>query len=367
MRYRQRYVDLIVNPEMRERVPQAQRGSCSSCASYLDARGFLEVETPMLQPISGGAAARPFATHHNALDIDALPAHRPRAVPQAAGRRRLRARLRDRPRCSATRASRRATTPSSPCSSSTQAYATYRDMMDLTENLLREAALALVRGYARSSIRRAHDRPGAAVPASPTSAGRQKRNPAHAREPPRPPGARERLGAHARTSRSGTRAAGAGKLLDELFERDRGADAARSRPSSTQYPVDVSPLARRTDARPVLCDRFELFVGGPRDRQRVLGAQRPRRAGRALRAQAERRPRATRRRRLRRGLRARARVRHAARRRARASASTGSPCCSPTPVDPRRDPVPAAEAGGLASQRRPPRSRPALPWSVSFA
>jgi lysyl-tRNA synthetase class 2 len=68
-RYRQRYVDLVVNPEVREifvlrsRIVQAMR-------AFLDARGFLEVETPMMQPIPGGAIARPFKTHHNALDME---------------------------------------------------------------------------------------------------------------------------------------------------------------------------------------------------------------------------------------------------------------------------------------------------------
>src|SRR5213075_2264969 len=69
LRYRQRYVDMVMNPEVREvfvkrsKVVQAVR-------NFLDARGFIEVETPMMQPLAGGAAARPFTTHHNTLDID---------------------------------------------------------------------------------------------------------------------------------------------------------------------------------------------------------------------------------------------------------------------------------------------------------
>jgi len=69
IRYRQRYLDLIVNPEAR-RVFQVRGKVLSALRQFLDARGYLEVETPMMQPIAGGAMARPFRTHHNALDID---------------------------------------------------------------------------------------------------------------------------------------------------------------------------------------------------------------------------------------------------------------------------------------------------------
>ena len=68
MRYRQRYVDLIVNPESRE-VFRVRSAVVSRIRRFLDERGFMEVETPMLHPIPGGAAAKPFVTHHNALDM----------------------------------------------------------------------------------------------------------------------------------------------------------------------------------------------------------------------------------------------------------------------------------------------------------
>src|SRR5439155_14903302 len=68
-RYRQRYVDLIVNEEVRTIFVLRAR-LVAAIRKFLDARGFLEVETPMMQPIPGGALARPFRTHHNALDMD---------------------------------------------------------------------------------------------------------------------------------------------------------------------------------------------------------------------------------------------------------------------------------------------------------
>jgi lysyl-tRNA synthetase class 2 len=69
IRYRQRYVDLIVNPEVRETFKTRSR-LVRSVRDFLDSKGFMEVETPMMQPVPGGATARPFKTHHNALDID---------------------------------------------------------------------------------------------------------------------------------------------------------------------------------------------------------------------------------------------------------------------------------------------------------
>ncbi len=68
-RYRQRYLDLIVNPDSR-RVFEIRAKAVTAIRAFLDARGFLEVETPVMQPVAGGAAARPFVTHHNALDMD---------------------------------------------------------------------------------------------------------------------------------------------------------------------------------------------------------------------------------------------------------------------------------------------------------
>ena len=91
-RYRQRYVDLIMNPEVKDTFIKRSR-IISTIRKYLDGQGFMEVETPMLVANAGGAAARPFETHFNALNEDLKTPHLPGALPEATDRRRSGARL----------------------------------------------------------------------------------------------------------------------------------------------------------------------------------------------------------------------------------------------------------------------------------
>ena len=95
-RYRQRYLDLIANPEVRK-VFVTRARIVSSLRRQLEARGFIEVETPMMQPLYGGAAARPFVTHHNTLDIDLYLRIAPELVSEAPGGGRAGAGLRNQP------------------------------------------------------------------------------------------------------------------------------------------------------------------------------------------------------------------------------------------------------------------------------
>ncbi len=149
LRYRQRYVDLVVNPDVREvfvkrsKVVQAIR-------RFLDARGYIEVETPMMQPIPGGAAARPFKTHHNALDVDLYL----RIAPELYLKRLVVGGLERVYEINRNFRNEGISTQHNPEFTMLefyQAYADYRDMMTLTQEMLAQVALD-VNGTTKSSF-----------------------------------------------------------------------------------------------------------------------------------------------------------------------------------------------------------------------
>src|SRR5487761_2194868 len=141
LRYRRRYVDLIVTQDSR-RVFQTRSRIVRFLRDYLDASGFLEVETPMLQSIPGGAAARPFKTHHNALDMDMYL----RIAPELYLKRLTVGgfeRVYEINRNFRNEGVSTQHNPEFTMLELYQAYATYYEIMDLTENMIRETADAI--------------------------------------------------------------------------------------------------------------------------------------------------------------------------------------------------------------------------------
>ena len=254
-RYRQRYVDLMVNPEVREVFRNRSR-IIALIRRFLERRGFLEVETPMMQPMAGGAAAKPFVTHHNALDLDLYL----RVAPELFLKRLLVGGLERVFELNRNFRNEGLSTRHNPEFTMVefyQAYADYRDMMDLTEELFVELAQA-VRGALRIPWGEHEidlERPWQRLSLAEGVARRAGVDEAEL-------GDVEALRKLAqRFSLTVDAKLGHGKLLVELFEHL--VEPGLVQPTFvTGYPLEVSPLARRNDAAPELVDRFELFIGG---------------------------------------------------------------------------------------------------------
>ncbi len=253
---RQRYLDLIMSDETRE-VFRRRTALMRFIRSYLDALDFAEVETPMMQPIPGGAAARPFVTHHNALDARLYL----RIAPELYLKRLLVGgfeRVYELNRVFRNEGLSTRHNPEFTMLELYQAYASYRDVMTLTENLLRGAAQALTGSTTVEYQGESYDLApkfaevtleAAIENANPSLAGGR---------------VRDRAALVAALAAQGVQAhpdAGPGKLQFELFEKTVEA-TLRGPVFVTQHPAEVSPLARCNDADPFLTDRFELFIGG---------------------------------------------------------------------------------------------------------
>jgi len=255
-RYRQRYVDLIVNPEAREvfikrsKIVSAMRG-------WLDSRRFLEVETPMMHYIPGGATAKPFTTHHNALGLDLYL----RVAPELYLKRLTVGGLERVYEINRNFRNEGVSTRHNPEFTMLElyeAYATYDEVMDLTEGMIRDIASQVLGTSALHWEGQAIDLGPAFRRWSMTDAVLEH-NPEITRDQLRDleamRGHCQRLGVRFKPSY------GWGKLLLEIFEKT--VEHTLVQPTFiTDHPVEVSPLARANDIDPELTDRFELFVGG---------------------------------------------------------------------------------------------------------
>jgi lysyl-tRNA synthetase class 2 len=255
-RYRQRYVDLIVTPEAREVFVLRSR-IIGAMRRWLDARRFLEVETPMMHYIAGGATAKPFTTHHNALDLDLYL----RVAPELYLKRLVVGgfeRVYEINRNFRNEGVSTRHKPEFPMLVLYEAYATYDEIMDLTEAMFRDVASEAIGRTALAwegvdidlgpAFRRWKMEDAVRELNPDISAADCRDRDALARHC-------ERLQIHVKPSY------GWGKLLLEIFEKT--VESGLVQPTFiTHYPVEVSPLARESDTDPGITDRFELFVGG---------------------------------------------------------------------------------------------------------
>ncbi len=256
LRYRQRYLDLIMNPESRQ-VFLLRSRIIDYIRRFLVDRGFLEVETPMMQVIPGGAAARPFVTHHNALD---LPLYL-RIAPELYLKRLVVGGFEKVFEINRNFRNEGLSTRHNPEFTMLEfyeAYVDYHHLMDLTEAMLRGIATEVLgsetiesegeqfdfgQPFARMTVKQSilHFNPDI------SATDLDDRNTAAALA--------EQLGVEVKAGY------GLGKIQIEIFEKT--VEHRLIQPTFiTAYPTEVSPLARRNDDDPFVTDRFEFFVGG---------------------------------------------------------------------------------------------------------
>lgn len=261
IRYRQRYLDLMSNHEVKEVFLKRTR-LVKFIRHFLDARDFVEVETPMMHPLVSGAAARPFHTHHNALDIPLYM----RIAPELYLKRLVVGgfeRVYEINRNFRNEGVSTRHNPEFTMLEFYQSYATYEDLMDLTEEMLSEAALA-VAGSAKvpyGDLQLDFGRGWKRIPM--TEAIREEVKSLTDKDMADPDRLRHQLlhGTHAGAERAAIESMNHGELVGALFERH--VEHTLVHPTFiTQFPTAVSPLARKNDARPDMTDRFELFVAG---------------------------------------------------------------------------------------------------------
>ncbi|MCU7906377.1 MAG: lysine--tRNA ligase [Candidatus Thiodiazotropha sp. (ex Epidulcina cf. delphinae)] len=256
IRYRQRYVDLIMNDASRQTFRMRTR-IVGFIRDFLDQRGFMEVETPMMQVIPGGATARPFATRHNALDMDMFL----RIAPELYLKRLVVGgfeRVYEINRNFRNEGLSTRHNPEFTMLEFYEAYADFHDLMDLTEEMLRNLCRHLLGSM---QIDYQGERYDFATPFQRMTVKESilHFNPdiseAQLDDPQQVRAIAERLQIPLKASY------GLGKVQIEIFEKT--VEHRLMNPTFiTAYPTEVSPLARRNDDDPFVTDRFEFFVGG---------------------------------------------------------------------------------------------------------
>jgi len=254
-RYRQRYLDLIVNPDVRE-VFRKRSKIISLIREYMINEDFLEVETPMMQPIAGGATARPFVTHHNTLKMDLFL----RIAPELYLKRLVVGgfdRVFEINRNFRNEGISIQHNPEFTMMEFYRAYATYKDLMDFTEELICHVAekvcgsLQISYGGREVDLTPPWDR--LTVRESIVKYGKVDAAMLEDREQ-----------AYAYAQSLGLeldKNIGHGKLLTEIF--DEVVEPNLWQPTFiTEYPTEISPLSRKNDENPDVVDRFELFMVG---------------------------------------------------------------------------------------------------------
>ncbi|MCU7885327.1 MAG: lysine--tRNA ligase [Candidatus Thiodiazotropha sp. (ex Lucinoma annulata)] len=256
IRYRQRYVDLIMNDDSRQTFRLRTR-IVQYIRSFLDQRDFMEVETPMMQVIPGGATARPFATRHNALDMDMFL----RIAPELYLKRLVVGgfeRVYEINRNFRNEGLSTRHNPEFTMLEFYEAYADFNDLMDLTEEMLRNLCQDVLgttqvsyqgESYDFGSPFQRMTVTDSIIHFSPDITEAQLSDAAQARA------IADRLEIPLKDSY------GLGKVQIEIFEKT--VEHRLMDPTFiTAYPTEVSPLARRNDDDPFVTDRFEFFVGG---------------------------------------------------------------------------------------------------------
>lgn len=254
-RARQRYLDLFTNSDSR-RVFLARTAIVREIRAFLDARGFLEVETPMMHPIPGGASARPFVTHHNALDMTLYL----RIAPELYLKRLVVGGFERVYEINRNFRNEGISTQHNPEFTMLEfywAYASYEDLMALTEAMLVEVANKVL-GRAELSWE------GQTISLAPPWRRLPLREAVLAFSDVKPQNLADTASLRETARRLGVEGVerlSPGKLLAEVFERV--AEPHLMAPTFiTDFPADISPLAKRKVGEPDLTERFELYIGG---------------------------------------------------------------------------------------------------------